>query len=78
MKTKNRVKRHLLLILIGGAIPVSVVLSAYFEIPQVITIPLLIILGIAFCTMALWTFANRKTDGSEWWHDDNASGWRGY
>lgn len=78
MKTKTRVKRHLPLILVGGAIPTLLILSAYFKIPQAATIALVIILAIAFGSMALWSFANRNANGSEWWQDDSASGWRGY
>jgi hypothetical protein len=74
----TRVKRHLPLIFVGGAIPVTIILSALFNVPEVVPIALVIILGITFGSMALWTYANRNADGSEWWQDDSASGWRGY
>lgn len=78
MKTKTRWKKYWPLILVGGMIPAVVVLSIYFDFPQTVTILLLIILGLIFGSMALWSYANRDANGSEWWQDDNASGWRGY
>jgi hypothetical protein len=78
MKTKTAWKKHLPLIVVGGLVPTVIVLSIYFDIPQIVMIPLLIILGLIFGSMALWAFANRNANGSEWWQDDNASGWRGY
>jgi ABC-type transport system involved in cytochrome bd biosynthesis fused ATPase/permease subunit len=78
MKIKSRRKRNLPLLLAGGAIPAFIVLSIVFNIPEAAVITLLIVLGIIFCSMALWSFANRNADGSEWWQDDSASGWRGY
>jgi len=78
MKSKGQWKKYLPLILVGGMIPTLIVLSIYFDFPQIVTIPLLIILGLIFGSMALWAYANRNADGSEWWQDDSASGWRGY
>ena len=78
MKIKSRRKRNLPLLLAGGAIPAFIVLSIVFNFPDAAVITLLIVLGIIFCSMALWSFANRNADGSEWWQDDSASGWRGY
>jgi hypothetical protein len=78
MKTKTGWKKHLPLIFVGGMLPTVIILSIYFDFPQTVTILLLIVLGLTFGSMALWSYANRKADGSEWWQDDNASGWRGY
>ena len=78
MKSKGRLKKYFPLILVGGVIPTLIILSIIFDFPQIVTIPLLIILDLIFGSMALWTYANRNADGSEWWHDDSASGWRGY
>ncbi len=78
MKMKIRRKRYLPLILVGAAIPVLIVLSLLFHFPKAAVITSLIVLGIIFGSMALWTHANERADGSEWWQDDNASGWRGY
>lgn len=78
MKTGPRLKTSFFLILVGAAIPLTLVLSNYINIPTAFTIIAVIILGITFCSMALWAFANRKATGSEWWQDDTASGWRGY
>ena len=78
MKIKVRWKKYLPLILVGGAIPAVLILSSIFDWPERASIPLLVVLGIIFAAMALWAYANRKVDGSEWWQDDSASGWRGY
>jgi ABC-type transport system involved in cytochrome bd biosynthesis fused ATPase/permease subunit len=78
MNTINRKRKLLPLILVGGAIPTLIVLAVVFELPQAAVIALLIILIIVFFSMALWSHANRNADGSEWWQDDSASGWRGY
>lgn len=71
-------KTYFPIILAGGLIPAVIILSLYFHISQTAVIPILIILTIAFLSMLLWRIANRNADGSEWWQDDNASGWRGY
>ena len=68
----------MVLVLIIGAIPASLLLENYFGVPASVSIPLLVILALFLGTMALWSFANRKKHGDEWWEDDNASGWRGY
>lgn len=78
MKSKIRRKGYMPLILVGGAIPVLIVLSLLFHFPEAAVIIALIVLGIVFGSMAIWIHANNNADGSEWWHDDSASGWRGY
>ena len=78
MKLKVRGKKYLPLILVGGMIPATIILSGIFDLPKRTFVPLIIILSIVFAAMALWVYANRKADGAEWWQDDSASGWRGY
>lgn len=78
MKSKTRQKTHMLLVLVGGAIPTTLILSSYFKLPEAFAISAVVILALLFGSMALWTYANRETNGSEWWQDDSASGWRGY
>lgn len=78
MKLKVRWKRYLSLILVGGMIPATIILSSIFDLPKRTFVPLIIILSIVFAAMALWAYANRKADGTEWWQDDSASGWRSY
>lgn len=79
MKAKTRRKGYMVLFLIIGAIPASILLENYFGVPASISIPLLVVLSLFCGTVALWSFANRHTDGKDrWWQDDNASGWRGY
>jgi hypothetical protein len=78
MKSKVWWKKSLPLIVLGGAIPTILILGSYFDAPSKFTIPVVVILGLLFASMTLWAFANRRADGSEWWQDDDASGWRGY
>lgn len=78
MKSVAKWKKYLPLILVGGAIPTILILGNFFAVRQAVVIILVISLGLIFGTMALWTYANRKANGSEWWQDDSASGWRGY
>jgi ABC-type transport system involved in cytochrome bd biosynthesis fused ATPase/permease subunit len=73
-----KLKKYLPLILAGGSIPTVIVLGNYFTVRQAAVVILVISLGLIFCAMALWTYANRNADGNEWWQDDSASGWRGY
>jgi hypothetical protein len=78
MKIKARWKKYLPSLLVGGLIPAAIILSSYFAWPKALSIPLVIVLSLIFASMVLWSYANRETDGSEWWQDDSASGWRGY
>jgi len=78
MKPKTRQKTPFLLVLFGGAIPVTLILSSYYNLPEAFTVLALVLLSLLFGSMALWVFANRNANGSEWWQDDSASGWRGY
>ena len=78
MKPEAKWKKYLPLILVGGAIPTIIILGSYFELPQAAIVTLVIILSLISASMALWIYANRRADGSEWWQDDSASGWRGY
>jgi ABC-type transport system involved in cytochrome bd biosynthesis fused ATPase/permease subunit len=78
MKLKEKRKNYLPLIMVGGAIPTLIILANIFNMPKAAVIILVIILALVFGSMALWNYANRNADGSEWWQDDNASGWRGY
>lgn len=71
-------KKHWLLGVVGGAIPAVLILGSYFHLSQILLIPLIVVLSLVFTSMALWSYANQKADGSEWWQDDSASGWRGY
>jgi hypothetical protein len=78
MKSVTKWKKYLPLILVGGAIPTIIILGNYFAVRQGIVVVLAISSGLILGTMTLWTYANRKANGSEWWQDDSASGWRGY
>lgn len=78
MRKKVWWKKYYLLILLGGAIPTVMLLSSLFSWPKRAIIPIIVILGLLFAAFTLWTYANREADGSEWWQDESASGWRGF
>jgi hypothetical protein len=78
MKSTTGRKKYVPLVLIGGAIPTAIILSDYFELSKEVVIPLIVVLSLIFGAMVLWAYANRQVDGSEWWQDDSASGWRGH
>jgi uncharacterized membrane protein YfcA len=78
MRTRVWWKKYSPLILVGGAIPIVVILSSFFNWPMRAIIPVVVVLSLIFAATALWTYANREVDGSEWWQDESASGWRGY
>lgn len=71
-------KRILLLVLISSAIPSVIFLGSDFGLSPSASVPLIIVLSLATGATALWVYANRHVDGSEWWQDDSAGGWRGY
>lgn len=78
MKSKTKQKTSMLLVLVGGAIPTALILSSYYKLSAAFTVVASILLSMLFGSIALWVNANRAADGSEWWQDDSASGWRGY
>ena len=53
-------------------------LAALADIKLAYVVALLVIAGFLGSAAALWRRANERADGSEWWQDDEASGWRGY
>jgi hypothetical protein len=71
-------KRILLLVLISSAIPSIILLGSTFGLSLSTSVPLIVLLSLAAGATALWVNANRHSNGSEWWQDDNADGWRGY
>lgn len=75
MKSRTR---HIALVWIVAAIPLTIILGAYFGLPSSASVPLLVFLSLVCGALALWVNANRHVDGSEWWQDDDTAGWRGY
>lgn len=53
-------------------------LAALTDIKLAYVVALLVIAGFLGSAAALWRRANAQADGSEWWQDEEASGWRGY
>jgi membrane protein implicated in regulation of membrane protease activity len=75
MKTKQR---NSAVYVVFWLIPAAMVGGLIFHLSQAFIVPLVIFLGLVVGAAALWARANRSADGSEWWQDDDASGWRGY
>jgi hypothetical protein len=59
-------------------IPAIIVSGIIFHLSQSLVVPLVVILALLLGALGIWAHANKNADGSEWWQDDNASGWRGY
>lgn len=69
---------NVLLWMVGASIPLAMVVGFVFDIPQRFIISYMVVAALIFGSMALWTHANADAEGTEWWQDDDASGWRGY
>lgn len=78
MKRKGKWKKQWPLVFMGGMILILLSAGAYLHLPHVVTVPLVVIFSLVFAVTALWRHANKEANGSEWWQDNNASGWRGY
>ena len=59
-------------------IPAVIISGIIFHLSQSWIIPLVVILALVLGTVVIWAHANKGADGSEWWQDDDASGWHGY
>ncbi len=66
------------LTIVGGSIPVVILLSTYYAIPAEVIITFITIASLIFGSMIIWNNANAHATGDEWWQDDRCSGWRGY
>lgn len=58
-------------------IPGIILLGILLHLSQAFIVPAVIFLALLLGAFALWNRANKRADGSEWWQDDDASGWRG-
>lgn len=56
-------------------IPIIIILGNIFHLRHAFLVPLVTVLFIISGAAALWAKANRHADGSEWWQDDENSGW---
>ncbi|MFN2124449.1 MAG: hypothetical protein ACK2U0_18705 [Candidatus Promineifilaceae bacterium] len=59
-------------------IPAIIIAGIIFHLSQAFLVPLITIVILFLGAVLLWARANKDADGSEWWQDDDASGWRGY
>lgn len=78
MKVAAGWKKYFWPIFVAALIPAVIILASLFGWSKVVSIPIVLLLGLISATMAMWVYANNRADGSEWWQDDDASGWRGY
>ncbi len=77
MKQKNKQPNYPMLVLLGVIMVVLMALGYFTAVPTRFIVALETIDVICLGAVALWCFANGRADGSEWWQDDEASGWRG-
>lgn len=66
------------ILLIAGSIPVAVLLGSYFKLSETAIVIYVVIAALILGSMLLWSHANNRPTGEEWWQDDSCSGWRGY
>lgn len=78
MKLQTRQRPILVTILGISIIPAVILVGTIFHARQALIVPLVVILALLLGAVALWARANRNANGSEWWQDDDASGWRDY
>ena len=71
-------KRLTLPLIVAISIPVIIVVGMFFGVDGAYLTVYAVVAAIVSGAMALWRHANADADGSEWWQDDSASGWRGY
>lgn len=77
MKRKKNWRNYVMLVLLGVIMVVLMALGHFTAVPARFLIVLETIDGIWLGALVLWCYANGRADGSEWWQDDEASGWRG-
>jgi len=76
--TMKKEKSSFFLTIVGGSIPVVILLSNYYAISIEVIIIFITIASLIFGSMIMWNNANAHAMGDEWWQDDRCSGWRGY
>lgn len=69
---------NLATVLLMGLTAAAIVLGSSLGVSYSFIIIFVMVAGLILGTMLLWQYANHHADGSEWWQDDSASGWRGY
>ena len=77
MGTQRVDKSYFGLVFLTGLIFVFIVLGSYAGISPAVIISAVLVGALILGSVALWCYANKDADGSEWWQDDDASGWRG-
>lgn len=61
-----------------GAVLLTAMVLDMFGVSHAALVVLSTAAVILLGAMALWSHATAVANGSEWWQDDDASGWRGY
>lgn len=78
MKTHFKRGNKLVLALLAGLIPAIMLFGRFLGLSQAWIVVIVVVAALVWGWTAMWSHANAKADGTEWWQDDNASGWRGY
>jgi len=78
MKARDGRGNKLILGLLAGLIPAIILFGHFFGLSQAWIVVIVIVAALVWGWLAIWTHANARADGTEWWQDDSASGWRGY
>lgn len=76
---QSKKRTHLSIVaIVGGGLTLALVLALAFGLREAYLVPAVVAGVLLFGVVWLWEHANAHADGSEWWQDDDASGWRGY
>lgn len=78
MDTHQRRQHWWLLPLVGAVSPIVTIMTFESMMSLEIAVAIVTMDILIFGAMAIWMRANHESKGTEWWQDDECSGWRGY
>jgi len=76
--TRMKQSRYIKLIFLGTIISGIILVGISFHLSQAFITPVIVFIFLIIGATALWKNANKNADGSEWWQDNESSGWRDY
>ncbi len=66
------------IIALGGLTVLFAIFGHSLGVPSRAIVVLVVFVSMALFSAVIWVHAVDHADGSEWWQDDDSSGWRGY
>ncbi len=77
----NQQKKSLtvpVIITLSGLTFLLAIFGHFWGISSKVIVVLVVFASMAVFPAVIWLHATDHADGSEWWQDDDSSGWRGY